>query len=63
MSIFVHTAYDKYRYADNSSIYSNFFVQCIPPENRVYCISKGAITELLDLLIQPFCHLTDLASG
>ena len=52
MSIFVHTAHDKYRHADNSSIYSNFFVQCIHPENRVYCISKGAITELLDLLIQ-----------
>lgn len=59
MSIFVHTAHDKYRHADNSSIYSNFFVQCIHPENRVYCI----ITELHDLLIQPFCHLADLASG
>ena len=40
-----------------------FFVQCIHPENRVYCISEGAITELLDLLIQPFGHLADLASG
>ena len=63
MSIFVHTAHDKYRHADNSAIYTNFFIQCIHPQNRVYCISKGAITELLDLLIQPFCHLTDLTSG
>ena len=63
MSIFVHTAHDKYRHADNSAIYTNFFIQCVYPQNRVYCISEGAITELLDLLIQSFCHLADLASG
>lgn len=53
-AISVHPAHDKHRHADNSAIYTNFFVQCIHPENRVYCISEGAITELLDLLIQPF---------
>ena len=27
MSIFVHIAYDKHRHADNSAIYTNFFIQ------------------------------------
>ena len=63
MSIFVHPAHDKHRHADNSAIYTNFFIQRIHPHNRVHRTGKRAITELLDLLIQPFCHLTDLASG
>ena len=63
ISIFVHTAHDKYRHADNSAIYTNFFIQCIHSQNRVHRIGKNAITELLDLLIQSFCHLADLASG
>ena len=63
MSIFVHPAHDKYRHADNSAIYTNFFIQRIHPHNRVHRTGKRAITELLDLLIQPFCHLADLASG
>ncbi len=53
MSISVHTTHNKHRHADNSSIYSNFFVQCIHPQNRVHRTGKRAITELLDLLIQP----------
>ena len=44
-AIFVHTAHDKHRHADNSAIYTNFFAQCVHPENRVYCISEGAINE------------------
>ena len=48
MSIFVHTAHDKHRYADNSGIYTNFFVQCVHPQNRVHRTGKRAITELLD---------------
>ena len=63
VAIFIHTAHDKYRHTDNSTVYTNFFVQCIHPQNRVHRTGKRAITELLDLLIQPFCHLTDLASG
>ena len=52
MSIFVHTAHDKYRHADNSAVYTNFFVQCIYPQNRVHGIGKRSITELIDLLIR-----------
>ena len=63
MSIFVHIAYDKHRHADNSAIYTNFFIQCVHLQNRVLRTSKRAITELLDPLIQSFCHLADLASG
>ena len=44
-AIFVHTAHDKHRHADNSAIYTNFFAQCVHPETRVYWISEGAINE------------------
>lgn len=48
MSIFIHSAHDKHRYADSSGIYTNFFVQCVHPQNRVHRTGKRAITELLD---------------
>ena len=60
---FVYSAHDKYRHTDDSAIYANFFIQCVYPQNRIYRTLKWPITELTDLLIETFCHLTDLASG
>ena len=59
MSISVHLAHDKHRHADNSAIHTNFFIQCIHPENRIYRTGKRAITELLDQSISP----VDLAAA
>ena len=47
-AIFVHTAHDKHSHTDNSAIYTNFFIQCVHPQNRVHRTGKRAITELLD---------------
>ncbi len=53
-AIFVHTAHDKHRHADNSAIYTNFFIQCVHPKNRVHRIGRERLRNSSTYSFSPF---------
>ena len=61
--MFIYTTDHQYCHTYNSAVHTNFFVQSIHPQNGITALGKRAATESIYLVVQAFCHLTDLAAG
>ena len=63
LAVFIHTADYKHCHTYNSAVHTNFFVQCVHPQNGITALGKRAAAESVYLFVQPLCHLADLAAG